>query len=146
LWTTTGGRTCGCSSECEASGVQVLAHCLMTSHVHLVAVPSAEESLAAGIGRTDFLYTQYINRGGRNGDAPSLVFEKRPSLPPPSRPPCPALHSFLRASVVPICFPPAHSPQPMAHSAPRLALHNDLRAQTTTDKRTTDPTLTTEDY
>jgi len=48
--------------RCEASGVQVLAYCLMTNHVHLVAVPSTEESLAAAIGRTDFLYTQYINR------------------------------------------------------------------------------------
>jgi len=48
--------------RCAASGVQVLAYCLMTNHVHLVAVPSAEESLATAIGRTHFLYTQYVNR------------------------------------------------------------------------------------
>ncbi len=46
----------------EAAGVRVLAYCLMTNHVHLVAIPSTEASLAAAIGRTDFLYTQYINR------------------------------------------------------------------------------------
>jgi putative transposase len=48
--------------RCEAAGVEVLAYCLMSNHVHIVAVPSSEVSLAAAIGRTDFLYTQYINR------------------------------------------------------------------------------------
>jgi putative transposase len=43
-------------------GLQVLGYCLMTNHVHLVAVPEDEESLAKAIGRTDFVYTQYVNR------------------------------------------------------------------------------------
>jgi len=49
-------------------GLRVLGYCLMTNHVHLVAVPEAEDSLAKAIGRTDFVYTQYVNRlHGRSG-------------------------------------------------------------------------------
>jgi putative transposase len=49
-------------------GLQVLGYCLMTNHVHLVAVPSAEGSLAKAMGRTNFIYTQYVNRlHGRSG-------------------------------------------------------------------------------
>lgn len=40
----------------------------MTNHVHLVATPHREESLAKAVGRTHFLYTQYVNRlHGRSG-------------------------------------------------------------------------------
>jgi len=49
-------------------GIDVLAYCLMTNHVHLVAIPQTEDSLAKAIGRTDFVYTQTINRlHGRTG-------------------------------------------------------------------------------
>ena len=48
--------------RCAAGGVSILAYCLMTNHVHLVAVPPDEEALAQAIGRTHFLYTRYINR------------------------------------------------------------------------------------
>ena len=49
-------------------GLQVEAYCLMTNHVHLVAVPGAEASLAQAVGRTHWLYTQYVNRlHGRAG-------------------------------------------------------------------------------
>jgi len=42
--------------------------CLMDNHVHLIATPADEESLARAVGRTHFLYTQYINRfHGRSG-------------------------------------------------------------------------------
>jgi putative transposase len=51
--------------RCLAAGVEVMAYCLMTNHVHLVAVPEREHSLAQAIGRTNFLYTQYINRRHR---------------------------------------------------------------------------------
>jgi len=34
----------------------------MTNHIHLIATPRAEESLAKTLGRTHFRYTQYINR------------------------------------------------------------------------------------
>ncbi len=43
-------------------GLRIIGYCLMANHVHLIVVPSAEESLAKAIGRTHFLYTQYINR------------------------------------------------------------------------------------
>ena len=48
--------------RCHTAGVRVLAYCLMTNHVHLIAVPRDEEGLARAIGRTHFLYTRYINR------------------------------------------------------------------------------------
>ena len=40
----------------------VLGYCLMGNHVHLVAIPHAEDSLAKAVGRTHFRYSQYINR------------------------------------------------------------------------------------
>jgi len=43
-------------------GLEVLAYCLMSNHVHLVAIPHEEEALAQAIGRTHFRYTQYVNR------------------------------------------------------------------------------------
>jgi putative transposase len=46
-------------------GLQVLGYCLMTNHFHLVAVPRAADSLAKALGRTDFVYTQYIARRHR---------------------------------------------------------------------------------
>ena len=48
--------------------LQVRGYCLMTNHIHLIASPKHEESLAKAIGRTHFIYTQYINRHhGRSG-------------------------------------------------------------------------------
>ena len=48
--------------------LRILAWCLMTNHVHLVAVPEKTDSLGRAVGRTDFLYTQYVNRlHGRSG-------------------------------------------------------------------------------
>jgi putative transposase len=42
--------------------------CLMTNHVHLVAVPETPEALAAAVGRTHFEYARAINRlHGRSG-------------------------------------------------------------------------------
>ncbi len=49
-------------------GLTILGYCLMSNHVHLVAVPAGEEALAQAVGRTHFLYTQYVNRlHGRSG-------------------------------------------------------------------------------
>jgi len=49
-------------------GLRVLAYCLMTNHVHLVAVPGNEEALARAVGRTHWLFSRYINRlHGRSG-------------------------------------------------------------------------------
>lgn len=48
---------------------EIWAYCLMPNHVHILAVPKKEESLARGIGGTNLIYTQYINhkykRSGR---------------------------------------------------------------------------------
>ncbi|TFH09629.1 MAG: hypothetical protein E4H08_05405, partial [Candidatus Atribacteria bacterium] len=42
-------------------GVRYLAWCLMTNHIHLIAVPESESSLAQGIGEAHRRYTRYIN-------------------------------------------------------------------------------------
>jgi putative transposase len=42
--------------------VQVWAYCLMDNHIHLLAVPGTETALAQGIGLTNQVYTQYLNR------------------------------------------------------------------------------------
>ena len=46
----------------EKYSLQVWAYCIMDNHIHLLVVPKAEESLAKGIGLTNQVYTQYINR------------------------------------------------------------------------------------
>jgi len=48
--------------DSERYGVRVDGYCLMTNHVHLIATPKSEESLAKAFGRTNFRYTQYVNR------------------------------------------------------------------------------------
>jgi putative transposase len=45
----------------EAHGVEYLAWCLMSNHVHLIAVPASEGSLAKGIGEAHKRYTRRIN-------------------------------------------------------------------------------------
>ena len=42
--------------------LQIWAYCLMDNHVHLLAVPEKENALARGIGLTNQVYTQYLNR------------------------------------------------------------------------------------
>jgi len=46
---------------CDSAGVEVWAYCLMSNHVHLVAVPESEESLARGIGEAHRRYTRHVN-------------------------------------------------------------------------------------
>jgi putative transposase len=48
--------------QAQKYGLEVRAYCLMTNHVHLVAIPHEDDALATAIGRTHFRYTQYINR------------------------------------------------------------------------------------
>lgn len=43
------------------AGLTFWAYCLMDNHVHLIAVPEKEESLAKGIGDTHKYYTRMIN-------------------------------------------------------------------------------------
>jgi len=46
----------------------VQAYCLMTNHLHLIATPRAQDSLAKGVGRTNLYYTRYLNGlHGRSG-------------------------------------------------------------------------------
>lgn len=46
---------------CTNHGVAIWAYCLMPNHVHLVAVPEDEESLARAIGQAHRRYAQLIN-------------------------------------------------------------------------------------
>jgi putative transposase len=48
--------------QAEKYGLEVVGYCLMSNHVHLIAIPHTEDALAKAIGRTHFRYTQYINR------------------------------------------------------------------------------------
>ncbi|MGE4286955.1 MAG: transposase [Phycisphaerae bacterium] len=49
-------------------GLSILAYCLMSNHIHIIAIPRNADSLAKAIGRTHLLYTQYVNRmHGRSG-------------------------------------------------------------------------------
>lgn len=42
--------------------LQIWSYCLMDNHIHLLAVPEKEDSLARGVGLTNLVYTQYLNR------------------------------------------------------------------------------------
>ena len=54
--------------QSERFGLSVSGYCMMTNHVHLIATPAGPESLARAVGRTHWLYTQYVNRlHGRSG-------------------------------------------------------------------------------
>ncbi|SEA84812.1 REP element-mobilizing transposase RayT, partial [Desulfuromusa kysingii] len=49
------------AEHAELSGVTFLAWCLMTNHVHLIAVPENENSLARSIGEAHRRYTRMKN-------------------------------------------------------------------------------------
>ncbi len=52
----------------RAQRLKVLAYCLMPNHVHLVAIPEREGSLAKGVGYTHLRYAQAFNwRHERSG-------------------------------------------------------------------------------
>jgi len=42
-------------------GLHILGYCLMSNHVHLIALPRAEDSLARAIGWTHHHYTRRVN-------------------------------------------------------------------------------------
>ena len=48
--------------QSQKYNLSIISYCLMTNHVHLVAIPKNRESLALAVGRTHWLYTKYINR------------------------------------------------------------------------------------
>ena len=45
----------------EKVGLEFVCYCLMTNHLHLLVIPSKENSLRRGIGEAHRLYTRYIN-------------------------------------------------------------------------------------
>ncbi len=45
----------------EVHGVEVRAWCLMTNHIHLIAIPETTEGLASAIGQVHQRYTRMIN-------------------------------------------------------------------------------------
>jgi putative transposase len=47
------------SQDC---GLELLAYCLMTNHLHLVVVPEHENSLARVLKPVNLRYAQYVNR------------------------------------------------------------------------------------
>jgi len=46
-----------------AAGLRFVAWCLMTNHVHLIAVPERALSLARGVGEAHRRYTRFVNFG-----------------------------------------------------------------------------------
>ncbi len=49
------------SQWCTACEVDIWGYCLMPNHVHLIAVPAREESLALAIGEVHRRYTRLVN-------------------------------------------------------------------------------------
>lgn len=43
------------------AGIEFWGYCLMDNHVHLIAVPEAENSLTRGVGEAHRKYTRYVN-------------------------------------------------------------------------------------
>lgn len=49
------------SEGCAAANVRCLAWCLMDNHVHLILVPSTQDSLRAALGEAHRRYTRAVN-------------------------------------------------------------------------------------
>ena len=47
---------------CDKHSITILAYCLMTNHVHLIAVPETEDGLRRAIGEAHRRYTVRVNR------------------------------------------------------------------------------------
>jgi len=50
------------SRQADRYHISIWAYCLMDNHIHLLAVPETETALSRGIGLTNLMYTQYLNR------------------------------------------------------------------------------------
>lgn len=85
--------------QTEKFGVRVLCYCLMTNHVHLLAVPACETALASAIGEAHRRYTWQINR--RLG-ATGYLFQGRFSS-------CPLDESHLGAAARYVLFNPVRA-------------------------------------
>ena len=60
--------------DCQTCGVRLLGYCLMTNHVHLVAVPLRPDSFARAMRRTLSTFAQTFNRRYRRS---GHLFENR---------------------------------------------------------------------
>ena len=49
------------AEQSRLAELRILAYCLMRNHIHLVAVPEQEDSLALAMQRTHGRYAQYLN-------------------------------------------------------------------------------------
>lgn len=49
-----------------SAGLRLWAYCLMPNHVHLIAVPERQESMAGALSRTHANYARYFNLKGRS--------------------------------------------------------------------------------
>lgn len=47
--------------RCDKHSVDIWAYCLMTNHIHLIAVPKTEQGLSLAIGEAHKQYTKHIN-------------------------------------------------------------------------------------
>lgn len=47
--------------QCKLHNLEIVSYCLMTNHVHLIAIPQDKDSLSKAIGETHRLYTRKIN-------------------------------------------------------------------------------------
>ena len=48
-------------TQCKIHELKIISYCLMTNHVHIIAIPKSKESLSKSIGETHRLYTRKIN-------------------------------------------------------------------------------------
>ena len=48
-------------AQCRRTGLQIAGYCLMTNHVHLIAVPPDALALAAALGRTHGDYARWVH-------------------------------------------------------------------------------------
>jgi len=47
--------------ECAHHGVRIAGYCLLSNHVHVVAIPKAEDSMAKAFGRAHVGYARWLN-------------------------------------------------------------------------------------
>jgi REP element-mobilizing transposase RayT len=65
----------------ERHGLRVEGYCLMTNHVHVVAVPEREESLSGAMAFASLVYTRRMNRlHGRLARRPAVAHAHGPAL------------------------------------------------------------------
>jgi len=85
------------AEKCHRAGVEVWAYCLMPNHIHCVAVPENNRSLALGFGKTHERFAWLVNR--RNGWTGHLWQERFYSVPMDQEHATAALRYVLRNPV-----------------------------------------------